>query len=312
VNPDRAHSDLPTWTENAVLVYGPRKGGTTLLLNLLDGSEAMLAFPAEVKTKFFHRWAKTDITRDRYVAESRVPELDRDEVSVDTYLTLWKETDPAPLAGDLRALLQRDAWYMYRAAIHPPAAPRLWCAKDVGGKTHAIIALWRHCFPHSRLVFILRHPLQVARAVLNDRRRNGRRLSFLKIAREIADPMRVVAAQASYLDAGSILPIAYEDLVDDTEGTMRRVAGFLCVAYDEVLTRPTVFGQPVVVSTSSRRTTTVFRSENRWSDGLPFRERFWVGLTWAVLRWHPRFAVDYPAIRRRISARATRETVGPA
>jgi hypothetical protein len=294
--------DVPSWTANAVLIYGPRKAGTTLLLNLLDGSDAMLAFPAEIKTKIFQRWTREQTTRDNYVAESRVPDLAQDGVSLDIYRARWRGVDPASVAGRLDLLLRLDAWHMYQAASHPPAAPKLWCAKDVGGRTDRIVALWRRCFPASRIVFILRDPRQVTRAVMNDRRRKGTRLPFWKIARETADPMRVVATQARYLDDPRVLALAYEDLVTDTKRTVQRIADFLEIPFEDVLLRPTMFGRPVVVSTSSQNTTEVFRSETSWSAGLPFREQFWIRLASLVLRWHPTFRIDYPTIRRKIAS----------
>ncbi len=41
------------WQNNAVLIYGARKSGTTLLQNLLDGGEEILVFPNEIKLKQF-------------------------------------------------------------------------------------------------------------------------------------------------------------------------------------------------------------------------------------------------------------------
>jgi hypothetical protein len=114
--------------------------------------------------------------------------------------------------------------------------------------------------------------------------------------------MRVVATQAKHLDDPRALAVAYEDLVNDTKRTVQRIADFLEIPFDDVLLRPTMFGRPVVVSTSSQNTTEVFRSETDWSAGLPFRERFWIRLASLVLRWHPTFRIDYPAIRRRIAS----------
>ena len=42
----------PEFLNNAVLVYGPRKSGTTLLQSLLDGGAQMLMLPGEAKIKF--------------------------------------------------------------------------------------------------------------------------------------------------------------------------------------------------------------------------------------------------------------------
>ena len=43
---------MKDFSENIVLVYGPRKSGTTLLHNLLDGGGNVLVVPDEFKLKF--------------------------------------------------------------------------------------------------------------------------------------------------------------------------------------------------------------------------------------------------------------------
>ncbi|MEF8848944.1 MAG: hypothetical protein V5A68_07410, partial [Candidatus Thermoplasmatota archaeon] len=42
-----------SWLDNAVLIYGPRKAGTTLLDNLLDGNSELFVHPRELKIKHF-------------------------------------------------------------------------------------------------------------------------------------------------------------------------------------------------------------------------------------------------------------------
>jgi len=61
------------WFENAVLVYGPRKAGTTLLHNLLDGNDDLFVYPDELKLK---RLARKDVATgtepERYRERSRI------------------------------------------------------------------------------------------------------------------------------------------------------------------------------------------------------------------------------------------------
>ncbi|MEX2298756.1 MAG: sulfotransferase [Dongiaceae bacterium] len=292
---------LPTWTERAALVYGARKAGTTLLLNLLDGSDALMAFPSEVKLKSLHRVPAGTHSRDTYLARSRVAEVDARRLSQDRYKALWAAVDPTAIAGKLCNLLRLDAWHVQQAAARAPLTPQLWCAKEVGGDTDAILDLWWRCFPDAPILFILRNPLMVTRAVLQDRRRKDRRLGIADIVRETADPMRVVAAQSRHLGDPRLLAIAYEDMVTDTPATMGRIAAFFGIPFDEILLRPTLFGEPIVVRTSSRSTTEVFQSSDDWRDGLTGRERFWVRVTAMLLGFLPRYSVDYAGLRRRLS-----------
>src|SRR5262245_17909461 len=47
-----SESGLPKWLSNAVLIYGPRKAGTTLLQNLHDGGNDLFVVPSELKLQF--------------------------------------------------------------------------------------------------------------------------------------------------------------------------------------------------------------------------------------------------------------------
>jgi hypothetical protein len=140
----------------------------------------------------------------------------------------------------------------------------------------------------------------VTRAVLNDRRRKERELSIWQIARETIDPLRVVATAARHLDEAQTFAITYEDLVADAPATMKRVAGFLDIPFDEILTRPTLFGEPIVVRTASRPEKQVFRSDEKWSDGLTPRERRIVSAT-TQLTGLVGLRVDYASLRARLT-----------
>jgi hypothetical protein len=65
-------STLPSWTNKAVLVYGARKSGTTMLANLLDGGDKLLVYPSEMKLKLLlgHLWKDAEEAVTLYQAES--------------------------------------------------------------------------------------------------------------------------------------------------------------------------------------------------------------------------------------------------
>lgn len=287
----------PAWIGKAVLAYGPRKAGTTLFQNLLDGGEAMLVYPAELKLKYFvkHRPSDAELALT-YRRESRIPEISSAHLSIERYLEYWSN-EPAP--ANLGDLIRRDVWNVCRSCSRPPRLPRLWCAKEVGGDTDAILKLWRSIFPQGRILFILRDPLMVTRAILNDRRRKNRRLSYWSIARETWDSLRVTRAQQRHLDDPDVFAIAYEDLVADTAGVMARVVSFLGLERAAHFSVPTIFGEPVVVRTASRKETSVFASDSDWREGLNRRERMAVTAAAALARLLGR-SVDYAALRGRL------------
>ena len=302
-SPDAA---LPPWTNRGVLVYGPRKSGTTLFLNLLDGSDEMVAYPGELKVKYLRRMSWGDDAKETYCRASHVPRMPSGCLDLEMYSRLWAAIPARSVSGNLSKLMRLDIWNVFQAAPVKARAPRMWCAKDVGGHTDAIIELWRRCFDEHRILFIVRSPLIVTRAVLQDRRRKGIRLAWTQIVSEAAKPLRVMAAQHRHIDDEDVFTICYEDLVARTTSTMRAVAWFLGIPYTTTFEFPSSFGRPVVVTTASKQVEEVFRDNHHWSEGLTLREKVLVGLTSLVTRAHPRYRLNYRRLRRDIRKRLER------
>lgn len=296
--PDKLTSQAP-WIERGVLVYGARKSGTTLFQNLLDGGDEIFVYPAELKLKYFARGNGRSADIEDYYSASRIGTVDSPHFSLPQYRELWRKAHAENTLEGLPELIRFDAGAVYQSADGVPAKPATWCAKEVGGPTESILELWRAMFPAGRALFIVRDPRMITRAVLNDRRRKMRRLSFLAIVRETLDPLRIVAEQSKWLGYHYVLMIAYEDLVESTSTVMARVAQFLGVSDSPRFSSPTMFGEPVVVRTSSRDTTEVFGQAASWRDGLTLREQIIVAIAGAMAKLLPRYRVNYAALRRR-------------
>lgn len=67
--PDAA-AFTPDFLDNVVLIYGPRKSGTTLLQSLLDGGSQLLMLPGEAKIKFLFRPQRGNPYLLRYALKS--------------------------------------------------------------------------------------------------------------------------------------------------------------------------------------------------------------------------------------------------
>lgn len=283
------------WFENAVLVYGPRKSGTTLLHNLLDGGNDMFVYPEELKLKrlILVDWSSSN-GATLYRKRSRIVHVKSPRLDLVRYVADWDAAIKKGESRPLKEFIRSDVEFVIDSIVgEKPPMPKAWCAKEVGGDTRAVIDWWLRSFEAPRVVFILRNPLMVTRAVLNDRRRKQRRLSIREIVRETWDPIRVLAAQKSLLDRPGIVAISYENLVADPRKTMQQVAAFLGVENGPHLTEPSIFGDPVVVRTASQASAGVFGSDARWQDGLPLRERLIVGMASAIARVMPGLNLNY-------------------
>ncbi|MEX0923283.1 MAG: sulfotransferase [Rhodovibrionaceae bacterium] len=292
-----------SWLEKAVLIYGPRKSGTTLLQNLLDSASELFVYPTEIKLKYFvkRKWGQAD-DADYYFSRSRIPTIESERLSLEDYRAKWRQHALRSDSPGLKALIQSDVLHALESVLPPAPRPEGWCAKEVGGATDRILALWFSLFAEPRVLLLLRDPLMSIRAILNDRRKQKHRLTIAQIVCETLDSLRVVRAQLRHLRDPRVHVVLYEDMVADTQDEMRRISEFLGISYSEHLTHPTILGERVVVATSSRPTTKVFAEQARWQDGLTLRERLTVGLTAALAALFPRYRVDYAALRRRLAA----------
>ena len=285
-----------------MLAYGPRKSGTTLLLSLLDGGNDLFAYPTEITSK---RLIQTDWSADavkRYRALVRTNDLERAGVDMDAYRDLWDQVPPDDMTNDPVSLIRSDVHNIAKT-ISPPPAPGMWCAKDAGGRAADNIALWRQLFDRPRFIFIVRDPAKVTRAVLMDRRRRGIKLTWRQIITQTVDPVRVIKAQADLLPDADAAFVIYEDLVTDTAGEMRKLAAFAGVPYGPHFEKPTAFGKPIIVKTSSRQVNKVFKDDTGRYSGLTLKEKFLVAATHIALKFIPQYRLDYAQLRRQIAAR---------
>ncbi len=298
------NDSMPDWLEHGVLVYGPRKGGTTLFQNLLDGTPEMMVYPAELKLKFFARDASKMDDVATYYEKSRIASVQSPHFDTVAYEARWQDALRQGRMTSFAEFIRFDALNVQQSITGGASGqPVLWAAKEVGGPTDTILSIWKRLFPKGKALFIVRDPLMVTRAVLNDRRRKQVRLSIREIVHQALDPLAVVTAQAKYLDDPYVHVLAYEDLVADTAGTMKQIAAFLGIPYSPVLAAPTIFGEPQVVRTSSRKTTEVFAPVETWTENLTLRERLVVRVAARTATRKPGYGVDYEALRTAIKAK---------
>jgi hypothetical protein len=259
----------PGHKENAILIYGPRKAGTTLLQRLIDGS-SLYVYPTELKVKQLARATWTN--RMAFLMEwRRRDRLLQERVDGFDHSNFEKEADGATP----RVLSLRDAILLKVEAAMKSSCEGSWtgwAAKEVGGDFNIILNDWKKMFLDSKVVVILRNPFFVSRSVFRKRYRIERQLGLREIIKQIVQPWHVLKAVAANAHRKDIHLIYYEDLVLRTESEMHAVARFLEIDFLPKLTHPTMFGKPTVVSTSTHQKTSVFREQKPFWDGLKARE----------------------------------------
>lgn len=272
------------WLEKGVLIYGPRKGGTTLLQNLLDGGEEVFVYPTELKLKVLIRevMAATD-ARSRYNELSVTRKRTFPNFNAEKYGSAMDLPGPS---GDrtLADLLGDDiakAWGAQQKQV--PKRPRMWAIKEVGGDARAIISAWRNLNFDNRIVLIMRDPRMVTRSVVTERRRRNVKLGAWGLFQQVLETSRNLYHQLDLIGMPGVFAITYEDLVADPVSMMKKVAGFLGIENSPAFHTPSIFGEPVVTSTASVQTKDVFHVERNWYDDLTFFERLVVGVSYQAL-----------------------------
>ena len=248
---------LPAWTENAVLIYGPRKAGTTLLTNLLDGGEEIVVKPGETKLKLIAKYSPGDHFLTGYLESLKSSDFNPEELR------------PWP-----KATFEENIFSIFQGIKDKPERPRMWAMKEVGGNLRNVLKVFRTHFPYGKVIMITRDAKQITRSVLNERRRRGVRLSYMGILNEAIDPIRVLKKQEKLRGQKDVHFVSYERLVSgEIRLEMAAIAEFLGVEYSKKFEKPTIFGKSVVVKTSSRDSTEVFPNKQEWSHGLTIREK---------------------------------------
>lgn len=288
-----------TSNPDKLLVYGPRKAGTSLLQSLLDGHPEILMTPGELKLKHLvHRgFLEPEERASHYYRRGRsfFPE-DLSEVGADELLDRMFSTLSTSEAEDRfdaetyrkRSLEARDEragfpelidrdFANFAEAARERTDPRYHGAKEVGagGRTRYILNYVNAHFDEARFVLILRRPKFILSSITRARRRDGNPMKLRKFLREWFNTNRVIhhLGDPELLGSDRVHVLFYEALVTETAETMRDVADFLDVEFTDSLHEPTQLGVTSKVKTSSKDEKKVFsESAEDWTRGLTYTE----------------------------------------
>ncbi|MEX1013636.1 MAG: sulfotransferase [Candidatus Paceibacterota bacterium] len=267
-------SSLKTDSNSIHLIYGPRKGGTTLLQRLID-SELVFCHPTETKLKFYSQLQNQvnadkqtgNFTFDNYKKYFRIKYQD----VIDFDQIRYEEIIISGLAGigSLKEYVLLHLYATIEASNVIEVNNRKLFIKDVGGNTKYIFENFLGGFPSGKIVSIRRNPKWVTRAVFKDRTRRSINLNLSQKIAEIIEPIKVDKTQKKYLNNPNILTINYEELTEHTHDIMKKVMTFFDVKFSENNVFPTINGERTVVITSSRNTDQVFTKKGvKLSDDI--------------------------------------------
>ena len=258
--------------EPMVLVSQIQRSGGTLLSRLFDGHPECHAHPYELKIGRKARWPKLDLDAPEswfealYEQKAAVhlvsgwskPGLKETDLDVFPFLflpRLQKQLFDAGLA-ERPVERQRDVLDSYFTAYF-----NAWLDNEnlYTGPKRLVTAFTPRTslepknlkrffgdYPDGWLVTIVREP----RAWYASASRHRTEYQDLDAALELWRQSALAAIEARERHGDRVVVLAYEELVQDTEGTMRRLAERFGIAWDPTLLVPTFNGRPVRANSS--------------------------------------------------------------
>lgn len=276
-----------------------------MLQSLLDGGSAMLMLPDELKLKFMARagWPREKSPAQWFVERGRsyFPELFRitgdgttvevkpdqglaglsraqleEILDLDAYAAGLQDLLRSGVTGEAE-LMAADVRAFVGALKNGVNGAVCWGSKEVGGDPEHVTSLFRKCFPEGQIVYLVRQPEFITRSIIMDRRRKGVRMSFRKLLHEARDAQDVVNFGYKHALQNGLV-VSYETLTENPAAISDKLCRALGLPTDPIHSGPTTLGQSVVVVTSSKKTTEVFRQVGDWRKDLSTRERLAISL----------------------------------
>lgn len=121
--------------------------------------------------------------------------------------------------------------------------------------------------PNAKIIHIRRNPVDTCLSCYSKLFTTGQQFSYnlAELGRFFRRYAKLMAHWRSILPAGTILEVAYEDLVDDPEGQARRMIGHCGLHWDDGCLSFYQNGRPVLTASAVQVRTPVFRSSlQRW------------------------------------------------
>ena len=280
-----------------VLIYAPRKSGSTLLHNLLDGHDELISIPGELKIKNFveiqdfktidfSNWIKKNIvsflnkTDNNYLSEvySGLGNISKSKVDEKIDLNLFLNAfNSKDYSEGLKYVIEEFVRSWVNALKVDVSNKKYVVFKEVGGDSVSILMLFKALFPEGKIILNNRNYLYVTRSIINDRRKKGIYLGYNQTMLELkkAHVINSILGKVDSKITLNTLLLNYEDIVSRIDVQMDRVCDFLKISKRDSLNYPSLFGDSVVVATSSQKTNKVFNNQLKesWSEGLDLKQK---------------------------------------
>ena len=254
-------------SKKAVLFYGSRKAGTTLLQNLFDGGDDLIVYPYEMKLKYLieHPGGCSGSILDFYLSiqgddlKKNVRKLLSDSSSIlssplqgfdiENYARSFEKVGSN--IDNLSDLISYDIDNFCKSSRLSNAYTH-WGCKEVGGNPGEVTSFFCEMFPEAKIVIILRNPFDIAVSIIRDRLRRKIKLSPFKKIKESYIAWRQLGRYSLGYNCNALY-VSYEDLSNKelSEYVVEKISKYLGIEMNSIFLYPTILGVGVVVKTSS-------------------------------------------------------------
>jgi hypothetical protein len=300
--------------DEAVFLCGYMKSGTTLLLELLDGHDEIIALPgdsfsitrvSEPGREEKYSW---ESWRENWVKRMVNPTGQRpfwllgteDNHYIDFlhYLDYWynfyEKTWRAPVLSTI--------FSYFCANPKKPACPRVWIEKTPGNEFRLDWIL--DLFPRAKFVHITRDPRENMASLKRLYQSRSWEWRPKEIARTFARSSRSAVKNRQRLGTNRYHVLQYEALTSDPKQEMGRVADFMGISWHKSLLDPTVNRVVATANTmyEDRKASGFVRrsAESKWEQVLSRKEKKYIARILLDAQkvgyhWHLRLS-EYPAM----------------
>jgi hypothetical protein len=239
-------------SQRPVFVCGVHRSGTTLVRNLLDGHPELAVLPSEgtyyttlefklhnlpenekaafLGTEWLRRLANP-INQPPYWLLGRSLDSGSPYVDFARYFMAWQQVVNAGKSGQRLHI----AIVLAYASCTGNLNAKLWVDKTPTNERF-LTRIWQE-MPDAKIVHIIRDPV----ATITSRKKMEPLLNFRRTLLDLKMSYMVAVVQSQLCDPGYLL-IHYEDLCENPEPVIKRLASFLDIDIADVLKQPTVAG----------------------------------------------------------------------
>ena len=237
---------------NINLIFGNRKSGTTLLARLIDSEHI---YVGSSETNFHHFGEVKFLTNNEFSYED-IEKFFPSELHANEILLDKKKYKKIIMEGVRDIKSYHDFIILHLEALMKGSncntnEKKAFFIKNVGEEPKKAITNFLKAFPKSKIISITRDPRYILKAIINDRKKNNRSLSYAQKLRYAFEAHRSVKQQIALKEHDQIYTVKYEDLKNNHINEIKNILHFCKLPFSETNQIVSINGKETNTATHS-------------------------------------------------------------